>query len=80
MKLEYPKWIYPDGDVARGFIVQSAEEHAARVPAINGDTAREPEDLIELPVVDAPQDAHDRANESLAAALAPQKRKYTRKA
>jgi len=30
MKQEYPKWIYPDGDVAKGFIVKDAEEHAAR--------------------------------------------------
>ena len=42
---EYPKWIYPDGDVARGFIAKSAEEELA--PA-------DPQPAIVLPVLDEP--------------------------
>ena len=45
---EYPKWIYPDGDVARGFIARSAEEELA--PA--DEATQQP--AIVLPVLDEP--------------------------
>lgn len=35
---EFPKWVYPDGDAARGVLVHSAEQEAALLPKVETKT------------------------------------------
>ena len=74
----HARWVYPDAPATtRGVLMHSDEDEAAyrekcakedatQVPVINGNTSRSPEDASETDNADS---EHDKANETLAAAL-----------